>query len=157
MPPPVRFCLHLQVYSLELVEVMSQACKTQLDVIHAALDPDEPQTHGLESHAQQQRMPRTAEPYQLVRALFVLLQNPLNGQLPLLQYTCAQSCCCLRQAPCFVLFLSCFNDLSKSTSSSWICTRDPMVSSHLVAWKTWLWLEACCADHVTHMELTWQH
>ncbi|KAL3150237.1 hypothetical protein ABBQ32_000095 [Trebouxia sp. C0010 RCD-2024] len=69
----------LQVYSLELVEVMSQACKTQLDVIHAALDPDEPQTHGLESHAQQQRMPRTAEPYQLVRALFVLLQNPLNG------------------------------------------------------------------------------
>lgn len=83
VPPPVRLCLHLQVYSVELVEVMSQACKTQLDIIQAALDADEHQTNGLESHAQQQRAPRTSEPYQLVRALFILLQNPLNGQLPI--------------------------------------------------------------------------
>lgn len=62
---------------------MSQASKTQLDIIHAALCPDEHQSNGLQSQAQQQRIPRMAEPYQLVRALFILLQNPLNGQLPL--------------------------------------------------------------------------
>jgi len=42
--------------------------------------PDEHQQNGLESHAQQQRIPRMVQPYQLIRALFVLLQNPLNGE-----------------------------------------------------------------------------
>ena len=70
---------YLQVYSVELVGVMSQACKRQLDIIYSALCPDEHQSNGLESPAQQQRLPRMAEPDQLVRALFILLQNPLNG------------------------------------------------------------------------------
>ncbi|DBA87172.1 TPA: hypothetical protein ACH3X2_005178 [Trebouxia sp. C0005] len=69
----------LQVYSIELLGVVCQACKRQLDIIHSALCPDECQQNGLESHAQQQRIPRMVEPYQLIRALFVLLQNPLNG------------------------------------------------------------------------------
>ena len=80
--------LHLQVYSVELVGVMGQACKRQLDIIYSALCPGEHQSNGLESHAQQQRIPCMTEPYQLVRALFILLQNPLNGQL-----LSAEGCC----------------------------------------------------------------
>ncbi len=72
--------LLVQVYSIELLGVVCQACKRQLDIIHSAMCPDERQQNGLESHAQQQRIPRMVEPYQLIRALFVLLQNPLNGE-----------------------------------------------------------------------------
>ncbi len=72
--------LLVQVYSIELLGVVCQACKRQLDIIHSALCPDECQQNGLESHAQQQRIPRMVEPYQLIRALFILLQNPLNGE-----------------------------------------------------------------------------
>ncbi len=72
--------LLMQVYSIELLGVVCQACKRQLDIIHSALCPDERQQNGLESHAQQQRIPRMVEPYQLIRALFILLQNPLNGE-----------------------------------------------------------------------------
>ena len=83
----------VQVYSIELVGVMSQACKKQLDIIQSALCPDEHQSNGLESHAQQQRIPRMAQPYQLVRALFVLLQNPLNGQPTLVGNTAITAAC----------------------------------------------------------------
>ena len=72
--------LLMQVYSIELLGVVCQACKRHLDIIHSALCPDERQQNGLESHAQQQRIPRMVEPYQLIRALFILLQNPLNGE-----------------------------------------------------------------------------
>ena len=89
--------LHLQVYSIELVGVMSQACKSQLDIIFSALCPDEHQSNGLESHAQQQRIPCMTEPYQLVRALFILLQNPLNGQL-----LPAEGCCLAHRPPVLV-------------------------------------------------------
>ena len=72
--------LLVQVYSVELLGVVCQACKRQLDIIHSALCPDECQQNGLESHAQQQRIPRMIEPYQLIRALFILLQSPVNGE-----------------------------------------------------------------------------
>ena len=70
------------MYSVELVSVMSLACKKQMDVILSALNTDDRQSNGMESHAKQQRIPRMASPYHLIRALFILLQNPLNGQPP---------------------------------------------------------------------------
>lgn len=69
----------LQVYSVELLGVLCQACKKQLDIIHSALNPDEHQHNGMQSRAQQLRIPRAVQPHQLIRALFILLQNPLNG------------------------------------------------------------------------------
>lgn len=84
--PGVRGYACVQVYSVELLGVVCQACKKQLDIIHSALCPDERQQNGLESHAQQHRIPNTVEPYQLIRALFILLQNPLNGECALMGY-----------------------------------------------------------------------
>lgn len=96
---PSSLFLLLQVYSVELVGVMSQACKRQLDIIHSALCPDEHQNNGLQSPAQQQRIPCLAEPYQLVRALFILLQNPLNGQLiSSLRASACRTPACIRTA-----------------------------------------------------------
>ena len=70
----------LQVYSVELLGVLCQACKKQLDIINSVLGPDEHQQNGMQSRAQQLRIPRAVQPHQLIRALFILLQNPLNGE-----------------------------------------------------------------------------
>ena len=67
----------MQVYSVELLGVLSQACKRQLDIIHSVLaSSDQPQPRG----GQQQQGPRLLQPLQCLRAVFILLQNPLNGK-----------------------------------------------------------------------------
>ena len=69
----------MQVYSVELLGVLSQACKRQLDIIHSVLassDQPQPQPKG----GQQQQGPRLLQPLQCLRAVFILLQNPLNGK-----------------------------------------------------------------------------
>ena len=70
-------CAVRQVYSVELLGVMGQACKRQLDtILHAVAPPEQqPEAGALQA-------PCLIQPLQLTRALFILLQNPLNGVLP---------------------------------------------------------------------------
>lgn len=81
----------MQVYSVELLGVLSQACKRQLDIIHSVLASSDQPAKG-QPAVQQQRGPRLLQPFHCLRALFILLQNPLNGEQHLyMQWVCCSS------------------------------------------------------------------
>lgn len=69
-----------QVYSVELLGVIGQACKRQLNIIHNALAAAEQQRQAKAQPLPSQAAPCLMNPLCSTRALFILLQNPMNGE-----------------------------------------------------------------------------